>query len=142
MTACPKPEPAAPRPRAWNSTLPAPAEPIRRVSSLPRSVRLRHQSAKAAARQRVRRSVLQEMFPEHEWHECAFPGCHAEATDPHEPLTRARGGSITDPENIIGLCRRHHDDCHANPSAAAKLGLIRHSWNAGKRPGDAISEAS
>lgn len=48
--------------------------------------------------------------------------------DPHEPLTRARGGSIVDPANVVFLCRRHHGWVHGNPEKAHALGLLRHSW--------------
>lgn len=48
--------------------------------------------------------------------------------DPHEPLTRARGGSITDPSNLIWLCRSHHDFVHDYPHYAHELGLLKHSW--------------
>lgn len=50
------------------------------------------------------------------------------ALDPHEPLTRARGGSITDPENLTWICRGHHDWVHANPKHAHAVGLLKHSW--------------
>lgn len=50
--------------------------------------------------------------------------------DPHEPLTRARGGSITDPSNLMWLCRAHHDFAHAFPDAAYEVGMLRHSWDA------------
>lgn len=49
--------------------------------------------------------------------------------DPHEPLTRARGGSITEPENLMWICRNHHDWAHAHPLQAHKVGLLRHSWD-------------
>ncbi len=36
---------------------------------------------------------------------CEVPYCNEPARDPHEPLTRARGGNITDPENCRAICR-------------------------------------
>lgn len=48
--------------------------------------------------------------------------------DPHEPLTRARGGSIVDESNLMWLCRSHHDWAHANPTDAHSVGLLKHSW--------------
>lgn len=48
--------------------------------------------------------------------------------DPHEPLTRARGGSITDPDNLMWICRTHHDWLHAHPVEAHEVGLLKHSW--------------
>ena len=48
--------------------------------------------------------------------------------DVHEPKTRARGGNPLDPEACVLVCRRHHEWTHTNPASAAKLGLLRHSW--------------
>lgn len=65
-------------------------------------------------------------------------GCHAAELvpsvacagplDPHEPLTRGRGGSITDRANVIWVCRKHHGWLHRNPDEAHRLGLLVHSW--------------
>jgi len=51
--------------------------------------------------------------------------CSKYAVDIHEPLTRARGGSIVDPENSVSLCRICHDWIHNNPKAATELGLLK-----------------
>lgn len=49
--------------------------------------------------------------------------CHAaRANDCHELLSRARGGSITDPSNLAFLCRRCHDWITQNPDEAEGLG--------------------
>lgn len=64
---------------------------------------------------------------------CAVPGCGQRADDLHEPLSRARGGGITDEDNAIQICRPHHDELTFRPESelgwayAAKL--LRHSWN-------------
>jgi len=34
--------------------------------------------------------------------------CDTRADDLHEIVSRARGGSITDPTNVLPLCREHH----------------------------------
>ena len=47
------------------------------------------------------------------------------ASDVHEPLTRARGGSILDPDNALGVCRGCHDWIHDHPEEATKRGLLR-----------------
>ncbi len=52
-------------------------------------------------------------------------GCSGLSSDIHEPLTRGRGGSITDPANTVALCRGCHDWIHAHPLAATGLGLLR-----------------
>lgn len=46
----------------------------------------------------------------------------------HEPLTRARGGSISDPGNMIATCRGCHRWIHDNPERAKEIGLLRSSW--------------
>ena len=50
--------------------------------------------------------------------------------DPHEPLTRARGGSIIDRANVIDVCRAHHGWLHRHQAEAHRLGLLVHSWDA------------
>lgn len=54
-------------------------------------------------------------------------GC-AGPFDFHEVLTRARGGSITDPTNILMVCRKHHDWITTHPEMAAAVSLVRNSW--------------
>lgn len=55
--------------------------------------------------------------------------CHtAYATDVHEIKTRARGGSILDPDNLALLCRPCHSWITTHPAAGHDEGLMRHSW--------------
>jgi hypothetical protein len=61
--------------------------------------------------------------------------CGRWADDVHEPLTRARGGSITDPENAVPPCRSCHDALGREPAWGYKAGLLRHSWDAPKAGG-------
>jgi len=42
----------------------------------------------------------------------------------HERLTRARGGSITDPSNCVVLCNPCHDWIHAHPRQATQEGWL------------------
>lgn len=49
--------------------------------------------------------------------------CGAVADDAHELLSRGRGGSITDPTNIVPLCRRHHNWITTHPHEAECCGL-------------------
>lgn len=51
--------------------------------------------------------------------------CGGWAVDIHEPLTRARGGSITDPANMVPVCRACHDWIHHHPKEATTVGLLR-----------------
>ena len=64
---------------------------------------------------------------------CEVPWCTSVATDPHEPLTRARGGSITDPDNVRKVCG-FHNWMFGNDEQPwmYELGFLIHSW-----PGDA-----
>lgn len=91
-----------------------------------RRSRLRPRSAKAAIEAVERRRLVAEHLRLNPV--CVYPGCGCDAADVHEPLTRARGGSIDDPSNMIGLCRRHHDYVHTHPAEAERAGLLRHSW--------------
>lgn len=69
---------------------------------------MRAVSVKRAAENRLRKKVLAEMVANEPW--CARCGVWADVLDGHELLSRARGGSITDPDNIVLLCRPCHDD--------------------------------
>jgi hypothetical protein len=87
-------------------------------------------SKKRQRENRERNAMLRSMFPEPENVMCVVPGCCNRADDPHEPLTRARGGSITDPTNIAPLCRPHHREItDTEPEWAYALGLLKHSWD-------------
>lgn len=39
---------------------------------------------------------------------CPVAGCTNEADSPHEPQLRSRGGSITDPANVVRVCWEHN----------------------------------
>ena len=41
----------------------------------------------------------------------------------HEIITRAQGGSITDPRNIVLLCDHHNEWCDLNHDEAIRLGF-------------------
>ena len=85
---------------------------------------------KRAAQIRERRAMLQAKYPGITL--CEVPFCNRVADDAHEPLTRARGGSITDPENVRAVCRPHHDEITLEePGWAYDLGFLRHSWATG-----------
>lgn len=56
--------------------------------------------------------------------------CTGQWVDMHEVLTRARGGSITDPANILLLCRPCHDWVTTHPREAHAVGLVKNSWEA------------
>ena len=54
--------------------------------------------------------------------------CSNRSVDIHEPLQRSHGGSITDPENTIAVCRRCHDWIHSHPKVSIELGLLRSAY--------------
>lgn len=103
--------------------------PLRQVSDKRAAENREREKAKTVVRQRARggceaRTAIASVTG---ISECSGP------FDFHEVLTRARGGSITDPENILMVCRRHHDWITENPLSAAGLGLVRNSWDAPRR---------
>jgi hypothetical protein len=63
--------------------------------------------------------------------------CGRWADDVHEPLTRARGGSITDRANMTTPCRPCHEALGLEPEWGYLLKLLVHSWDApaGDGPG-------
>jgi hypothetical protein len=88
---------------------------------------MRRQSAKRRREQAERRKVLARLLEER------GPGCEARvfnvcqgrAVDGHEVLARSAGGSITDPANILLVCRRCHEWVTVRPKEATSLGLRR-----------------
>jgi len=44
--------------------------------------------------------------------------------DPHHILRRSQGGQDT-PDNLVTLCRAHHDWVHAYPESSRNLGLLK-----------------
>lgn len=97
-----------------------------------RRSKLRPVSGGRRAENRQRRAMVAELYPERP--QCGRPECPRLADDLHEPLTRARGGSIIDKANQIPLCRPCHDEVTFRPESelgwAYDLGLLRHSWDA------------
>lgn len=108
-----------------------PAKPLRRRG------RIRPVSLKRQRENRVRAAMADRLWPGRRegtvmcavWEAIQPDWCDRWASDLHEPLSRARGGSITDPGNCAPLCR----SCHARitdeePAWAYDLGLLVHSW--------------
>ena len=44
--------------------------------------------------------------------------------DPHHVLRRSQGGPDT-PDNLVTLCRAHHEYVHGHPAEARALGFLR-----------------
>ena len=91
-------------------------------------------STKRARQNRERAAMADRLYPDRREGTvmCAVPWCPRLADDLHEPLTRARGGSITDEDNAEPLCRQHNHDLAQKPESqlgwAYDLKLLRHSW--------------
>jgi hypothetical protein len=104
--------------------------PLQRGAALQRHAPVSPVSGKRRAENRERRAMAAAMFGG-ETPLCWLPWCGAWADDLHEPLSRARGGSITDPGNALPLCRPHHDQVTFRPESeipwAYRLGVLRHS---------------
>lgn len=112
-------------------------DPARRLRGNPdkplrRKAWMKRVSGKRARENRERRAMVTRLYPERP--QCARPACPRLADDIHEPLTRARGGSITDPANQVPLCRPCHDEVTFRPESelawAYEIGLLVHSWDA------------
>lgn len=54
--------------------------------------------------------------------------CRGRGVEGHEKLKRSRGGSITDPRNIVWTCRPCHDFTEREPAKATEAGLLVASW--------------
>ena len=77
----------------------------------------------------LRRAFVKEILDERTRCEAQIPDvCSHWATDVHEIMTRARGGSILDPDNVLALCRRCHTFITDNPSFSQENGFTVHSW--------------
>ena len=130
--------------------------PLRRGGPLKRRTPLRQMSRKRSKQQRLRRVMVQEELGKRElceagviirqWRLATYGQeyanrlnvyahrCNGLAIELHEPLTRARGGSILDPANTVAICRPCHDWVHAHPTAATAVGLLQ-STHGGPVPG-------
>lgn len=53
--------------------------------------------------------------------------CQGAAVDGHEISTRGRGGSITDPDNVLPGCRGCHRWVTDHPIEAAEIGAVEAS---------------
>ena len=97
-------------------------------SGLGRASRIKPRSRKTAAKYVQRRALVAEMFAEPTV--CEVPWCTNTATDPHEPKTRTRGGSILNRANVRLICAPHHSEIHdTEPAWAYELKFLKHSWD-------------
>ena len=130
--------------------------PLRAKSGLKRKTRLRSMSPKRRRDQRTRSEMVREELAKRELCEAGARiyqyrlatygqtnadrlnatahSCAGLAIELHEPLTRARGGSILDPANTVAICRSCHNWIHDHPKGATELGLLQ-STNSGTARG-------
>lgn len=124
MKRTPMPPRATPMPRGKEL---ARAGGLTQVTPLQQRTRIKPVSRKRAAENRERRAMVTRLYPERP--RCAC-GCGRLADDLHEILSRARGGSITDPANCVPLARYCHDKATNEDPRFYAAGLVVHSWEA------------
>jgi hypothetical protein len=96
---------------------------------LSRKTPLSRVSGKRAALHQRRRAFVAQMLQERPRCQARLSEvCRGHAVDVHEILTRARGGDILDPANVLCVCRACHRWIHAHPLEATARGLLRSSW--------------
>lgn len=109
---------------------------MKRSKPLARTGRLRAVSVKRQRENRERRAMVAAMTGGERplcaaWLAVQPEWCTRWADDAHEPLSRARLGSITDPANCRFLCRACHDVITFRPESelqwAYDAGLLVHS---------------
>lgn len=60
---------------------------------------------------------------------CRFPGCSAPADDLHELIRRSQWrGGLVDRDNVVPICRPHHDWVTTHPDEAHDLGMAKWGW--------------
>lgn len=101
--------------------------PLKATARLVTRTPLRAVSLRRQRESRERRQVIAATHPDGPVI-CAVPWCDRIGDSPHEPLTRARGGSITDPDNIAMVCWPHNQELTLEPEWGYQLGLLKHSW--------------
>ena len=92
---------------------------------------MRPVSAKRRQQLTIRRRL--SALAREEWIGCEarLEGCQNTATDWHERLSRARGGSITDTNNRVWLCRRCHEFVTTHPAWSEQNGWSLRAQNIG-----------
>lgn len=103
-----------------------PGTPLTRTMQLRSSGPLSPMSAKRRSAQLDRRNFVAQFLGKNprcmvRWN----GGCTGWAVHVHEPLTRARGGSITDPANAVATCWWCHAMIHDHPEEATARGWLR-----------------
>ena len=85
---------------------------------------MRFRSQEREKEYRVRRRLVRELLDDAICERCQA----ARATEVHEVLSRARGGSILDRANCRALCHDCHRWVTEHPADAVASGWLAHSW--------------
>jgi len=97
--------------RSWNSTL-------------------RTRSKKAQAIAPKRRKFVESVLEDEPTCQVTWDdNCQRRSMDVHEPLTRARGGSILSRDNAVATCRHCHRQIHIHPNQATDRGFLISRWD-------------
>lgn len=87
-----------------------------------------------------RRDLVARLLADRPWCEaCEIlerPGVKValRSQDVHEILPRSAGGSLTDPGNLVCVCRPCHMYLHAHPARALELGLKKSRYTKSGAP--------
>ncbi len=100
--------------------MPPRSKPLVAKTPLTSRTRLAPVSKKRQRENRERTAVLRPIREAQTW--CSRCGVTGVGLDAHEIVSRARGGSITDVENIRLLCRPCHDLITRSPLLAKEEG--------------------
>ena len=85
-------------------------------------------SKKRASLNILRRSFVKKILNDRMMCEARIQGRTYMPTDVHEILTRGRGGSIIDEDNVLALCRNCHHFITNEPAWAKENGFVV-SWS-------------
>lgn len=90
---------------------------------------MRRVSQKRAKKLAEAKPFRDQYMADHPWCEIKLDGCYGRSVDPHEILSRARGGPLDDPDNLLALCRFCHDWVTTHPKEATERGWLRSAYN-------------
>ena len=112
--------------KAWRRR----SKPLARSGVLGDGSRPRKRLSSRSARQRAvyveRRKLVAQLLASRPACEARWDDrCWGRTTEIHEPLTRARGGSILDPGNCLAVCGHCHREIHDHPAESTRRGLLR-----------------